>query len=224
MTLFRIVAGLVITALLVGIIVDLRRRGGWHGVRQFVRDQTRTGAHLWRERKNLGTRSTLDNLRRIAYGLSSAFFVLLAVTGFVPVLLSGEHLSGLLLIVHVTVAPMFALGLSAIALLWAHRLRFDENDWRFVLSPENRRHSRGDQRMRLALKVGFWMVLVFSLPLMGTIILGLFPLFGTEGEAFLTRAHGYSAILLLVAGLAEIHLTIAYVQRTTEQSSKESAS
>jgi hypothetical protein len=60
------------------------------------------------------------------------------------------------------------------------------------------------------------MVLVLSLPLMGTIILGLFPLFGTEGGMFLIRAHGYSAILLLVAALVEIHLTIVYVQRTTE--------
>jgi hypothetical protein len=59
---------------------------------------------------------------------------------------------------------------------------------------------------------------------MGTIILGLFPLFGTEGEIFLTRAHGYSAILLLVAALVEIHLTIVYVQRTTEQPSEERTS
>ena len=224
MTLFRIVAGLVIAALLGGIVFDLRRRGGWHGVRQFLREQARVTAHLWQERKNLGAGSTLDNFRRIAYGLCSTLFVLLALTGFFPVLVFGEHLGGLLLIVHVTVAPLFALALSALALLWAHRLRFGEEDWRFVLSPEHRRHAGRDQRTRLALKIGFWMVLVFALPLMGTIILGLFPLFGTEGEIFLTRAHGYSAILLLVAALVEIHLTIVYVQRTTEQPSEERTS
>jgi hypothetical protein len=225
MTIFRVVSGLVIAALLGGIVFDLRRRRrSWHGVRQFVGDQARIAAHVWRERKNLGTGSALDNFRRIAYGLSAGFFVLLALTGFSPVLVTGEHLSGFLLIVHVTVAPLFALSLSALALLWAHRLRFDEEDWRYVLGPGKRRHSGGERRMKLALKVGFWMVLVFSLPLMGTIILGLFPLFGTEGEAFLTRAHGYSAILLLVAALTEIHLTIAYVQRSTEHSSKEHTS
>ena len=216
MTLFRIVAGLVIAALLGGIVLHLRRRRGWHGVRQFLREQARVTAHLWRERKDLGTGSTLDNFRRIAYGLSFMLFVLLALTGFFQVLLFGEHLSGLLLIVHVTVAPLFALALSALALVWAHRLRFDEEDWRFVLSPEHRRDSGWDRRTRLALKIGFWMVLVLSLPLMGTIILGLFPLFGTEGEMFLIRAHGYSALLLLVAALVEMHLTIVYVQRTTE--------
>jgi hypothetical protein len=56
---------------------------------------------------------------------------------------------------------------------------------------------------------------------MGSIILGLFPLFGTEGQEALIRSHGYSALLLLVAAVVVIHLTIAYLQNTSEQPSKE---
>ena len=225
MTIFRVISGVVIATLLGGIIFDLYRRGwGWHGVMQFVGDQARIVTHVWRERRNLDAGSALDNFRRIAFGFSAALFALLALTGFIQVLFFGEHLSGLLLIIHVTVAPLFALSLSALALLWAHRLRFDEEDWRYVLAPDYRRRAGWEQRMRLGLKVGFWTVLVLSLPLIGTIILELFPIFGTEGEALLARAHGYSALLLLVAALMEIHLTIAYVQRLTEHSSKEHAS
>lgn len=223
MTLFRILAGIAVVSVLGGLLSDVRRRGGWRGMVRFVLDQSRTASQLWRERKTLGAGALFDNFRRISYGLTGVLFLLLALTGFLPVLLFGEHLSGLLLIIHVTVAPLFALGLSAVALLWAHRLRFDDLDWQFVLNPDERRRSGWDQRVRMTLKIGFWLVLVVSLPLMGTIILGLFPLFGTEGETILTRAHGYSAILFLAAALIEIYLTIVFVQRTNEQSPKEKA-
>jgi hypothetical protein len=57
---------------------------------------------------------------------------------------------------------------------------------------------------------------------MGSIILGLFPIFGTGGQEALIRTHGYSALLIFVASVLAIHVTIAYVQHTSEQTSKES--
>ncbi|MBP1654485.1 MAG: hypothetical protein H6Q28_1041 [Bacteroidetes bacterium] len=223
MTLFRLVAALVIAALVGAIIRDLRRGGrNWSGVWDFVKAQTRTALHLWGERKKLAPGSTLDNLRRMSYGLSAALLLVLALTGFLPVLLLGDHVSGTLLIIHVTAAPLFAICLSAFALLWAHRLRFDEADWHLVLNPAHRRSSTRSQRIRFALKAGFWLVLVISLPLMGSIILGLFPIFGTGGQEALIRTHGYSALLIFVAAVLAIHVTIAYVQHTSEQTSKES--
>ena len=222
MTLFRLIAGVVITALVAAILYDIRRgRRTWSGVWGFVKGQTGTALHLWRQRAQLARGGTLDNLRRMTYGLSAAFLLLLGLTGFLPVLFLGEHLSGALLIIHVTVAPLFALCLTALAFLWAHRLRFDEDDWHIVLDPMHRKRSTKERRIRLALKVGFWLVLVFSLPLMGSIILGLFPLFGTEGETALARVHGYSALLIMGASIVVMHLTIAYLQHTSEQSSKE---
>ena len=75
--------------------------------------------------------------------------------------------------------------------------------------------------VRFALKVGFWMVLLLSLPLMLTVILGLFPLFGTDGESLLIRLHGYSALLLLITALGELYVIITYVEHTTKQTFKE---
>lgn len=222
MTLFRILAAVVVIGLTGAILYDLRRqRSGGRNFWEFISTQTGIALDLWRERRRLGPGSTLDNLRRMAYGLSVAFFLLLGLTGFLPVLILGDRLSGTLLIVHVTVAPLFALCLCALALLWAHRLRFDEEDWQFVLEPAHRKAPRLERRVRLALKVGFWLVLLFSLPLMGSIILSLFPLFGTEGETLLIRVHGYSALLFLAASIAEIHLTILYVQQISKKSSGE---
>ncbi len=222
MTLFRILSAIVIIGLAGAILYDLRRqKSGWRDVWKFFKTQTGIALHLWRERRRLAPGSTLDNLRRTAYGLSVAFLVLLGLTGFLPVLILGDRPSDTLLIVHVTVAPFLALCLCALALLWAHRLRFDEEDWHFVLEPAHRKASRIERRIRLALKVGFWLVLLFSLPLMGSIILSLFPLFGTEGETLLIRVHGYSALLFLIASIVEIHLTIAYVQQISQKTSGE---
>jgi hypothetical protein len=223
MILFRLLSFVVIAGLIGAILFDVRRgRRSWSGVWEFIRNQTGTALRLWRERKRLGPGSSLDNFRRMAYGLSACFLLLLALTGFFPVVVLGEHISGPLLIIHVTAAPLFALCLSAVSLLWAHRSRFDDDDWHIVIDRVHRRRMTRARRIRLALKVGFWLALFFSLPLMGSIILGLFPIFGTEGEATLTRLHGYSALLLLVVSVLEIHLTIAYLESTSDKPSKES--
>ena len=127
----------------------------------------------------------------------------------------------MLLVIHVTIAPVFGIALSALALLWAHRLRFDEADWR-ILEGVGRRKSPGkDALVRIALKVGFWSALLLSLPLMLTVILGLFPLYGTDGEALLIRLHGYSALLLMITALGELYLITAYNEHSTEQLMKE---
>jgi hypothetical protein len=217
MTVFRIVSALAIVALLGAVVYDLRRRGmRWYGITQFVRDQARHDVRTLAERKNAGRVGSLNVLRRIAFGVSSAFLLVLALTGFVPVLILNQHLSGVLLIVHVTIAPLFALSLSAAALLWAYRLGFDEVDWHCLVALWTRQSPRQEMLVRFAMKVAFWLLLLISLPLMLTVILGLFPLFGTEGEELLIRWHGYSALLLALVALAEIYLTIVYLHHSKE--------
>jgi hypothetical protein len=217
MTAFRIIAGLCTVALLAAMVYDLRRiSGSWKAAWEFLRLKVRGSL------SNPGGKLTgLGNIRRIAAILSSLLFLILALTGFPPVLLFGSHLSGLLLVIHVTVAPLFALALSALAFLWADRLRFDESDWRVVERALRREPHPKDVLLRFAFKLGFWIVLTLSLPLMLSIILGLFPLFGTDGEALLIRFHGYSALLLMIAALAEIYLIIAYIEHETENTLKE---
>lgn len=220
MTFFRIVSALAIVALLGAIAYDLRRRGmTWYGITQSMRGQAMHSVHTWGERRIAGRAGSLDALRRIAFGVSSAFLLLLAVTGFVPVLILNQHLSGVLLIIHVTIAPLFALSLSAAALLWANRLNFDEGDWHCLMALWARKSPPPEMLVRFAMKIWFWLLLLLSLPLMLTVILGLFPLFGAEGEELLIRWHGYSALLLVLVALAEIHLTIVYLHHSKEEDS-----
>lgn len=216
MSVFRIIATLSIAALFAGMAYDLRRRmKSWKAAGDFLLRQFRDFRH------GRGNAGGLSRVRRISTIVSIGLFLILALTGLLPVIVLGMHLSGLLLVIHVTVAPLFAISLSALALLWAHRLRFDESDWQIALGSGRWESPRKDALIRFALKVGFWIVLSLSLPLMLTVILGLFPLFGTDGEALLIRLHGYSALLLMMTALGELSLMIAYVEHTTEQPLKE---
>jgi hypothetical protein len=201
-----------------GMAYDLHRRlKTWKAVGDFLHRKIRNSRRGRRE----GDAGRLDKVRKNVTIVSSALFLILAMTGFLPVLFLGSHLSGMLLVLHVTTAPVFALSLSALALLWAHRLRFDEADWGMVEGLGRWESPGKDAFVRFALKVGFWMVLVLSLPLLLTVILGLFPFFGTDGEALLIRLHGYSALFLMLTALGELYLIFAYIQHITEQPLKE---
>ena len=216
MSVFRLIAILLIAALIAGIGYDLRRRmKSWKAAGDFLIRQI---GDSWHGRGNTGG---LPRVRRIVTIVSAGLFLILALTGFLPVVFLGIHLSGVLLVIHVTVAPLFAISLSALALLWAHRLRFDESDWQIALSTGRWESRRKEALVRFALKVGFWLVLLLSLPLLLTVILSLFPLFGTGGETLLIRLHGYSALLLMITALGELYLIIAHMEHTMEQPLKE---
>jgi cytochrome b subunit of formate dehydrogenase len=206
MTIFRIISILTLLILFGAASFDLKRRfRTWNAVMEFLRGEIQKFILVWQVRTALRSGRAIAIVRTMVYALVVLCFFILAGTGFAPILFSGGHLTGILLVIHVTVAPLFALSLSAAALLWAHSLRFDEDDWRVV------RHlgdpGLRDKTIRFASKVGFWLILLLSLPLMLTVILELFPLFGTEGEAFLIRLHGYSALSLMLVALGHIYLT-----------------
>ena len=218
MTVFRFLTGLTVAVLIAGMGLRLRTRlGSWKAVREFLPEEIRNS----RQRGKRREAGTLEDVRRIATLTAGMLFLVLALTGFSPVLFLGSHLSGIMLVIHVTVAPLFAIALSACALLWAHRLRFNDRDWQIVEGFGIRVSPVTGALVRFALKAGFWIILSLSLPLMVTVILGLFPLFGTDGEAMLIRLHGYSALLLLIAALCEVYVITAYSEHTTEQPSKE---
>ena len=218
MTVFRIMAGFTVAALLLVMAYDTRRRlKTWKAAGEFLHLQIRNSLAGRRE----GTAGRLDRFRVNLTIASAALFFILAVTGFLPALFHGSHLGGILLVTHVTTAPVFTLSLCALALLWAHRLRFDEVDWRIAGNLLRRDLPGKDALVRFALKAGFWMVLLLSLPLMLTVILGLFPLFGTDGEALLIRLHGYSALLFMITALGELYVILTYIEHTTKQPSKE---
>ena len=144
-------------------------------------------------------RSLVDYLRVLVYLVALFSFVILALTGFYPVLILGEHITGYLVMVHATFAPVFAGCLAVLAVLWARQCRFIPGDlpWferlvhRVTLTQgtdEAQRKSSG-----LGQKITFWLIIFLALPLGLSILLSMYPLVGTHCQEVLLCLHRYTA-------------------------------
>ena len=144
-------------------------------------------------------------------------FVILAVTGFVPALILGEHSTGYLLMLHLTAAPVFAVSLVVLTLMWAHRCRFTQSDWRWLLCLMRREAASKKpypESVDFGQKVFFWLIILFALPAILSITLSMFPLFGTGGQEFLSQTHRYSALLLALVVI--VHTYLVFRTQMTE--------
>lgn len=206
----------ILAFVLLGVLMtlDLRKEaGGKLGWKSWLRGVRGSAGTLWGTRRSLSGGNTLRVLRGLLYLLAMTLFLILALTGFLPVIIVGQHLSGALLVVHVTAAPIFALSLALLALLWAHRQRFTAEEWQTMRDLVQRKSVQRDRTLDLLRKVCFWLVLVASLPLILSIIAGVFPLFGTEGQEALVAWHGFSALLLTVAAVVHTYTLTTHSQR-----------
>ena len=107
-------------------------------------------------------------LKPLAALAALACAVILSLTGFGPGL-TGSHLHGFTLMVHVSCAPVFLLAMAFLAVTWA-----------------------GDNDLSVAISlraICFWLILVLALPLTLSIVLIMLPLFGSHGQEVLYGLH-----------------------------------
>jgi len=150
-------------------------------------------------------------LRKLIYLLALLCFVILLITGFYPVLVHGEHLSGYLLMLHATFAPVFAGCLAVLAVMWAHNCRFNRGDWPWLQRIIHREIASNEavaEKKGLVQKICFWLIVVLALPVILSIVLSMFPLFGTKGQDFLLNMHRYSTLLLALIAIVHTYLII----------------
>ena len=165
--------------------------------------------------------SPVGVLRKLVYLLALLCFVVLAVTGFYPTVILGEHISGYLLMVHATFAPVFAICLAILAVMWARNCRFNRSDWPWfqrIVQRVTLVKSAGEEAHRessgLGQKITFWLIIFLALPLGLSIILSMFALFGTYWQELLLGIHRYTA---LVFALMVIVHTYLFVRAKTKQ-------
>jgi len=142
------------------------------------------------------------------YLMSGFFFVLLALSGFISTLIFGEHLSGLLLILHVTAAPFFVLSLMLFLLFRAHFQQFDAADFSALKTFREKRKSAELKKLPVQTidKLLFWLFAVIALPAILSMILSMYPFIGTDGQHWLLNIHRYSVLLLLI--MAALHFML----------------
>lgn len=189
---FRIVAILALLGAVAGLAGIIRKSGQWARIKPEFKNFIRI------LRKRLKEQGLLKNFRLVVYLFSILMFMILAITGFFPALILGQSMSGVLLMLHVTVAPLFAVSLAILALLWAHRQQFTTDEWRWLAANLKKPRQLFAAHNDFWPKAGFWLILIVSLPAILSIILSMYPFFGTDGQHYLLNVHRYSVLILLV--------------------------
>jgi len=159
--------------------------------------------------------SLVGVLRKVVYLLAMLCFVILAVTGFYPTIILGEHISGYLVMIHATFAPIFAICLAILAVMWARRCRFACGDWPWfqrmvqrVTLVKSASEEAQCESSGLGQKITFWLIIFLALPLILSIILSMFPLFGTHWQELLLGTHRYTALVFALVVIVHTYLLI----------------
>jgi cytochrome b subunit of formate dehydrogenase len=159
--------------------------------------------------------SLLGALKKLAYILAFICFVVLTITGFWPVLVKGEHISGYLMMIHATFAPVFALCLAVLALTWASGYRFTADDCPWVRRllrrftrlevPADTRPWRRAPALR---KATFWLLMFLALPLILSIVVSMFYLLGTHWQHLTLALHRWTALVFVIVAVFHTYLAI----------------
>lgn len=149
-------------------------------------------------------------LRKLVYLLALLCFVVLAVTGFYPPLVLGKPLSGYLMMVHATAAPVFAGCVAVLAVMWTHNCRFDKNYWPWLQKLLQREPANTDtgEKFELTQKICFWLIIILALPLILSIVSSMFPIFGTHWQELLLNIHRYTALAFALVAIVHTYLII----------------
>ena len=157
-------------------------------------------------------------LKNFIFLLTLVCFVVLAFTAFIPRIVFGQAPGGVLLMLHVAIAPLFALCIALLALMWAHQNRLFASDvqwfWRYLLR-KNTSENAGPV-FDVMPKIYFWLFALLAVVLMSSIVLSMFPLFGMEGQDYLLQWHRYSALLFSLVVFGQVYLMLRKQAKKTK--------
>ena len=160
-------------------------------------------------------RSLIDYLRILVYLVALLCFVVLAITGFYPTIILGRHITGYLVMVHATFAPVFAICLAVLAVMWARCCRFTGGDWpwfELIIQRLTLSNDLGDEATRknsgIGQKIAFWLIIFLALPLILSIVISMFPLFGTHWQEILLSMHRYTALVFAMFTILHTYFII----------------
>jgi hypothetical protein len=116
--------------------------------------------------------------------------LVLALTGLGTYFFSARPMTGLMLMLHATVAPPFAIGMALTALTFADRCRFTLDE---------------GERFDGLQKLLFWLILPCAVIVILSAVFPMTPLFGTHGQELLYRTHQLSSLWLTM--FVAVHAT-----------------
>lgn len=202
------------TTIAVYVIVTASRRGGSAGLPAVLR--------IFTEKYQI---RPLAAVRKTFFRIICVSLLLLVLSGFAQVVLAGRHMSGILLILHLAAAPIFAVSLLGYALISAQTNRLQESDLQALRSIFSRNKTKVNDNMWQApyLKIFFWLMLFLGAITITTTALSMLPLFGTEGQVLLLQLHRYAALLFVWVVFFQLWLFIMAQAQAQANGKKQSA-
>ncbi len=160
--------------------------------------------------RSLNVFDILKCIKVLLYCIAVICVVLLTLTGFMPYFITGGPVSGFLLMLHVSLSPVFAISMTLISLLWAHEQIFNTSDQQWLY---NNIFGKKDKDVlshyQPVLKLCFWLLVFLTPFIMGSIIFSMYPVFGTGGQESLLTLHFSSALLFLIVSLVHTYLLLS---------------
>ena len=189
---FRVVSILIIAAILFYLFRKLKpHKITPKNVWQFCREDFKENLVIaWRIKSG----SLFHKAKSITAHVCAAFFILLFITGFLPVVF-GYHMSGLFMMIHTSTALLASICLVAFIFMFSNSNQLSLEELQNLANDYEQKKSLD---YRIMLKVLYWLIITLILPAMLSIILMLYPLFGTEGLEFLADVHRWSVLLLTI--------------------------
>lgn len=174
----------------------------------------------WLRRQRLWPGSSLrerETLLAWLYLWALLLFTVLALSGFLPVLF-GAPMSGILLLLHMAAAPLFAIVLLLLLLLTAELNRMADADWQALATVQNGAAERTAKQWAYR-KLCFWGIALISAVVLLSITLSFFSLLGTEGQHAALDIHRYASAVLALLVLLQIYLLAASTEPARRQTS-----
>lgn len=146
------------------------------------------------------TDAFLVNAKRILLAIAVLSGIGLLLSGFAQPIFKGMHMSGLFLLAHVLLAPVFAVAVAVLALFTAHQHRLMRDDAHALAGFVCRNASPHSSKRRESIgKLCFWASLVFSFLVIISMLLSFSFQLAIEKQMSLLVLHRYAALGLLLA-------------------------
>ncbi|NIA13821.1 MAG: hypothetical protein GWP08_07045 [Nitrospiraceae bacterium] len=145
---------------------------------------------------------------RLVHFLTMSAFLCLAISGFIEVA-ESERLSGLTGILHVSMAPVLAIGLFLMLATWGKDGRFAAYDlkWSMVMGgglgfgkhPPAGRFNAGQ-------KAYLWAAVLLGLVCLASGLGRMYPVLGPLGQDIVYQTHRWTALTLVMATVIHLYL------------------
>lgn len=147
---------------------------------------------------------SLFTFKIITLYLSAFLFLILFISSFIPTIFTNGPLTGLFLIIHVTIAPLFAILAAIMVVFYSFKLKFNSEDFQKI----NNLKEFVENKQETSIKLSFWLITIFTSLLLISIILILYPILGTELQEFYITIHRISATVITVLILFILYLNV----------------